>query len=77
MGRQENVMQPQIEDVGAHDPHNLVSLHIVHVEHVKVVKAVIERSRNLESNIYHRIEDPNLLELDHFNQVKQFARSRS
>lgn len=35
---QEDVMEFQIEDVIAHDPHNLIGFHVMHVEDVEVIE---------------------------------------
>jgi hypothetical protein len=39
---QKDVMQLEVEEVVAHDPHHLVGLHVVHVEDVEVVETAVE-----------------------------------
>jgi hypothetical protein len=62
---EENVMKLETEERATHYSHHFVSLHIMHVQYIQVVKTVIERVTYLQPDINHRIEETDLLKLNH------------
>lgn len=66
-------MQFQVEDVIAHDSHDLIGFHVVHVQNVQIIETSIERVSNFIFYVDNGIEDAYLLELGHFNQIIELS----